>query len=64
MVEVIKKSLNLWDYFIIIAACFLLTHLDYANLTLSDKFYLVTFVLWFIMLAVRIFIRYKNEVEK
>jgi len=64
LVEIIKKSLSVLDYLIIVAACFLLTHLDYANLTLTDKFYLVTFVIWFAMLAVRIFILYKNEVRK
>ena len=64
MAEIIKKSLNILDYLIIMAAFWVFSHIDFANLSWSNIFYLVTFVLWFGMLAVRIFIMYRNERQK
>ncbi len=64
MLEILKKELKLFDYFILIAAVFMFSHLDFANLDTVQIIYLVTFVLWFIMTAVRVFILYKNEGQK
>ena len=64
MLKVIQKSLGKLDYVLLIAAVFLFTHFDYSNLATSDIIYIVTFALWFVMLAVRIFIVFKNEVKQ
>lgn len=64
MLEILKKELKLFDYFILIAAVYMFSNLDFANLDIVQIIYLVTFVLWFIMLAVRVFILYKNEGQK
>jgi len=64
MFEIIKNELKIFDYFIIIAAFYMFSHLDFANLDTVQIVYIVTFVLWFIMLAVRVFILYKNEGKK
>jgi len=64
MLEILKNELKLFDYFILIAAVFMFSRLDFANLDIVQIVYVVTFVLWFIMLAVRIFILYKNGGKK
>ena len=64
MFEIIKKELKVFDYLIIIAAFYMFSKLDFANLDMVEIVYLVTFVLWFIMLAVRVFIIYKNGGKK
>ena len=64
MFEIIKNELKIFDYFIIIAAFYMFSHLDFANLDTVQIVYIVTFVLWFIMLAVRVFILYKNGGKK
>ena len=64
MFEIIKNELKIFDYFIIIAAFYMFSHLDFSNLDTVQIVYIVTFVLWFIMLAVRVFILYKNEGKK
>ena len=64
MFEIIKKELKVFDYLIIIAAFYMFSRLDFANLDIVQIVYVVTFVLWFIMLAVRVFIIYKNGGKK
>ena len=64
MLEILKNELKIFDYFVLIAAVFMFSHIDFANLDTVEIVYLVTFVLWFIMLAVRIFILYKNGGRK
>ena len=64
MLEILKKELKIFDYFILIAAVYMFSHLDFSNLDTVQIVYLVTFVLWFIMLAVRVFILYKNGGKK
>ena len=64
MFEIIKKELKVFDYLIIIAAFYMFSRLDFANLDIVQIVYVVTFVLWFIMLAVRVFILYKNGGKK
>ena len=65
MLEIIKNTLGKFDYVILIMAIYMLFwHLDYSNLDWVQIVYLVSFVLWFIMLAARIFILYRNEVQK
>lgn len=60
MLEVLKRAVSIFDALIIAAAVFLFSKMDYENLTLFNKIYIVVFVLWFLMLIVRIFIVYKN----
>lgn len=64
MLEILKKELKIFDYFILVAAVYMFSHLDFSNLDTVQIVYLVTFVLWFIMLAVRVFILYKNGGKK
>ena len=64
MLEAIKKSLGKFDYVLLIMAVYMFSHMEYSNLDIVQTVYIVSFVLWFIMLAVRTFIVYKNEVEK
>ena len=61
LLDVIKKSLKPFDYLILIAALIMFTNFDYNNLNLIDKIYIATFVIWFIMLAVRVYIIYRGE---
>ncbi len=58
--EIIKQSLSKIDCLLIVAALFIFSTLDYSNLSLDDKIYLGVFGIWMVMLAVRIFITYKN----
>jgi hypothetical protein len=60
LLEVLKRAVSIFDALIIAAAVFLFSKMDYENLTLFNKIYIVVFVLWFLMLIVRIFIVYKN----
>ena len=64
MLEIIKSELKVFDYLIIIAAFYMFSNFDYNNLDTVQIVYIVTFVLWFIMLAVRVFILYKNGGKK
>ena len=64
LLKIIQKSLGKLDYVLLIAALILFTHFDYSNLVTSDIIYIVTFALWFVMLLVRIFIVFKNEVKQ
>jgi len=56
--------MNIIDVLILAAAAFLLTSYDYSNLSTLNIVYIVSFVLWLIMLAARIYIVYKKEVKK
>lgn len=64
MLEILKKSMNIIDVLILAAAAFLLTSYDYSNLSTLNIVYIVSFVLWLIMLAARIYIVYKKEAKK
>jgi len=64
LLEILKKSMNIIDVLILAAAAFLLTSYDYSNLSTLNIVYIVSFVLWLIMLAARIYIVYKKEVKK
>lgn len=61
MLEVLKKSLSILDALILAAAAFMFFSMDYENLTTSDKIYIVGFGLWVIMLAIRVYIIFKND---
>ncbi len=62
LMKVLKESLSKIDCLLLAAATFIfLTTPDYSNLTTDDKIYLGVFAIWIIMLAVRIFIKYRNE---
>ena len=61
MLEVLKKSVGILDGLILVMAVFMFSHLDYDNLSTSDKIYIVGFGLWVIMLVIRVFIIYKNN---
>ena len=63
----LKEILRPFDCLILIAAVFLFATFDYDNLTTVDTIYMVTFALWFALLAVRGVILYKNgkgEIER
>ncbi len=64
MLEIIKDTLKIFDYLILVAAIYMFSHFDYSNLDTVQIIYIVTFVLWFVMLAVRIIILYKNGGKK
>lgn len=60
MLEVLKRAVSIFDALIIAGALFFFSKMDYENLTLFNKIYIVVFVIWVLMLVVRIFIVYKN----
>ncbi len=65
LIKLLKKSMSVLDFLIIVVALFMFEKLDYSNLETSDIIYMVAFGLWILMLFVRIFIVKKNdEVEK
>ena len=64
MWEAIKKSMGTFDWLIFIAAFYMFSHFDYSNLDMVEIVYIVTFVLWFVMLGARIFITYRGKGEK
>ena len=61
MLDVLKKSVTLMDCLIIGAGFFWLVQMDFANLGDSEKVYIVIFGIWILMLAIRIYIVYKNS---
>lgn len=61
MIDVLKKSVSIFDCLIIAAAVFMFFNMDYDNLRISDKIYIAVFGIWILMLFVRIFIVYKND---
>ncbi len=60
LLEVLKRAISIFDALIIAAAAFLFSKMDYENLTTFNKIYIVVFVLWVLMLLIRIYIIYKN----
>ena len=64
IIETIKKSLKPVDYLILIAAIILFAGFDYDNLEITDKIYIVTFVIWFLLLSVRIYIIHQGGNQK
>ncbi len=64
LLEILKKAMNIFDVPILLAAAFILLRLDYSNLDVSDIVYIVVFILWLIMLGVRILVVYKRDAKK
>lgn len=64
LLELLKKAMNIFDVPILLAAAFILFRLDYSNLDVSDIVYIVVFILWLIMLGVRILVVYKRDAKK
>ena len=64
MLKTIKDSLKLFDYFILIAAVIMFTSFDYSNLRLTDKIYMVSFIIWIVLLSVRIYIIHQGGQKK
>ena len=62
--NVIKKSLDKFDYVLIIAAVYMFTHMDFANLDIVEIVYIVSFTLWVIMLGIRININYRGRSDR
>ena len=62
--NVIKKSLDKFDYVLIIAAVYMFTHMDFANLDIVEIVYIVSFTVWIIMLIIRIGINYKGRSDR
>lgn len=60
MLELLKRSMNFLDVLILVAAVYMFSNFDYSNLSTMNIVYIVVFVLWLIMLVVRIFVVYKK----
>ena len=61
MLEAAKKCLGFFDYILLIAAVYMFSHFDYANLDIVQIIYIISFTLWFGMLIFRIYITYKGK---
>ena len=61
MFDKLKNFLTKSDYLILIIAVFMFSHLDYSNLSTVDIIYIVSFLLWLVLLFVRIFIIRRND---
>ncbi|MBR5913733.1 MAG: hypothetical protein IKZ58_05185 [Selenomonadaceae bacterium] len=64
MLELLKSAMNIFDLFILAAAAFLFMRFDYSNLSTFDIIYIVSFIMWLIMLFIRIFIVYKKSFKQ
>lgn len=64
MLELLKSAMNIFDLLILGAAAYLFSRFDYSNLSTFDIVYIVTFIIWLIMLFIRIFIVYKKSVKQ
>ena len=64
MAEILRKSFDISDGLIILAAIFLFVHFDYDNLSLLDKIYMGSFAFWTITKFIRIYIVWRNEQQK
>ena len=64
LLELLKRAMNIFDLLILAAAAFLFSRFDYSNLSTFDIIYIGSFILWLIMLFVRIFIVFRNGVKK
>lgn len=61
IIESIKKCLGFFDYILLIAAVYMFSHFDYSNLDIVEIVYIVSFTLWFGMLATRVYITYTGK---
>ena len=61
MLEVIKKSLGIFDWLILVAAVYMFNKFNYADLEISEIVYIIVFSLWFVMLIIRVSIVYKSS---
>ena len=64
LLSVIKNVVGKLDWLLLIAAVCLFASFDYSNLTTVNIIYIVTFVLWFVMLCARVIIVYKGGKKK
>ena len=64
LLELLKRAMNIFDLLILAAAAFLFLRFDYSNLSTFDIIYIGSFILWLIMLFIRIYIVYRNGVKK
>ena len=64
MLNVIKNVVGKLDWLLLLAAVCLFASFDYSNLSTVNIIYIVTFILWFAMLCVRIYIVYKGGKKK
>ena len=60
----IFKAVHPFDWLIAVAAAIIFAKLDFADLTAIDIVYLVTFVIWGILFALRIFIVLRQNGER
>ncbi|MBR1729212.1 MAG: hypothetical protein IJ728_06770 [Selenomonadaceae bacterium] len=60
MLDVVKKSLKLIDYLLLLAAVWMFSSFDYDNLSFINKVYIVSFTFWLVMLIVRIYVVYRG----
>ena len=56
MAKKIFKAVNVLDWLIAAAALYIIANMDFANLTTVNIIYLVTFVIWLVLFALRIVI--------
>ena len=61
MPELIKKSVTKIDWLIILMGVIIFAGMDYSNLAINDIIFIVSFLIWLVLLFVRIFIYSKNE---
>lgn len=64
MLDVIKNTVGILDWLLLIAAVCLFSNFDYSNLSTMNIIYIVTFILWFVMLCTRIIIVYRGGKKK
>ena len=64
MIAALKKSFNKFDALILLAAVFLFSHFDYANLSMLNKIYIASFAIWGVMKFIRVYIVFKNNSGK
>ncbi len=61
MIELFKKAMRPLDLLIFVAAFFLFYTMDYDNLGTVEKIYIGTFVIWFLLLLVRLWLLYRKD---
>lgn len=61
MQDWLKQAIKPMDILIGVAAIYLLVfEIDYSNMTTVDTIYVVCFIIWFVLLAVRCYIYWKK----
>lgn len=59
-----KKTMNFLDVLILLLALWIYYDLDFNNLSIFDKIYVATFVIWFVLFAIKIVIILRKKFSK